>query len=64
MNCLLSDDQVRMDIAHQIATAAACLDSLKPAGSQEAIEQINKLHAIAECIAGERAGEIYTPDDV
>jgi hypothetical protein len=61
-----------IEMAHSIASAAACLDDLQSArpGSPvylqtraAAIYHANKLHGIAQQLAGDRGHEIYQPAD-
>jgi hypothetical protein len=55
-----------MELAHQIADAASCLDDLKrihaPAKYAEVDRHVINLHTIAEQLAGERTNEIYVQD--
>lgn len=66
MSAEQSNPTRRMQIAIQIADAAACMDHLKnlptPAERTEAAEHVKKLHNIAAELAGSRVLEIYGPD--
>jgi len=61
-----------LNLAHQIAKAATCLDEMQaaPADStlyiqyrKEAAHHAKTLHDIAQKLAGEYADQIYAPDD-
>ena len=60
-------ESIRMTMAHLIAEAAGHLDDIKRFAPAEehlkAIVHANKLHGIAQILAGDREHEIYSPDD-
>ena len=55
------------DIARDLADFAVCLDDIKKKFDPElralAAACAEKMHRLAEIMAGGRAGEIYAPDD-
>jgi hypothetical protein len=65
-------DEYSLKFAHQIAQAAACLDDLHAApvdgatywqSRKAAVAHIENLHNIAIFLAGNKADEVYAPDD-
>ncbi len=59
--------ETAFDVAQDIANFAARLDDLKKSFPPEikalAGACAEKMHLLAEHLAGDRAGEIYSPDD-
>ena len=59
--------ETEFDAACMLAEFAADIDLRKnafpPALKALAAECVDKLHAVAQMLAGDRAGEIYAPDD-
>ena len=72
MNCSIQPNrfevmQTEFGIARELAILATFLDETKPsfppALHEIAVACVQKMHATAIILAGDRAGEIYAPDD-
>ena len=72
MNCSVNSFQIEVvetdfDRARDVADFACHLDMIKDAFNPElkslVIVCVDQLHEIAECLAGNRSGEIYAPQE-